>query len=318
MQGQEPAPTALDRLVSTPRLVDIDRLDLEAPPERVWERIRHGALVQSPLVRALFAIRTGRRRAATLRIDDFASSAKRPGFQLLVDEPPHELAVGAIGQVWRQDIPFVHASTPADFSAFDEPGFAKVAWSIRLSPHGTGTHLELEVRVDTTDEPSWRSFRRYFLLVGIGSRFIRRRLLADLARELGNAPDREAERSLPGDELLPDAAGQMTHGIDIAATSEEVWPWLVQMGCGRGGYYSYDLLDNRGARSAREIHPELQSLSVGDVLPVTPDGDDGFEVLRIESPRLLVLGEPVGFAMDRRMLLGVKERAERVEALAAG
>jgi len=210
IQRHEPA-TALDRLVPTPRLVEIDRLDLEAPPARVWERVRHGNLAHSPLVRALFAIRTMSRGETALRIDDLTSSPEKPGFQLLVDEPPHELAVAAIGKVWKPDIPFVHVSAAADFAAFDQPGFAKVAWSIRISPRGTGTHLELEVRVDATDGESWRKFRRYFLLIGIGSRFIRRLLLAGIGRELGTPQAREEERPLPGDELLPDAAGHLTH-----------------------------------------------------------------------------------------------------------
>ncbi|HZJ69992.1 MAG TPA: hypothetical protein VFF36_03610, partial [Planctomycetota bacterium] len=80
------------------------------------------------------------------------------------------------------------------------------------------------------------------------------------------------------------------HGIDIRGEPEAIWPWLIQIGCRRAGFYSIDLLDNGGARSARELHPELQRLTVGQVVPATPDGDDGFEVLRIEAPRLLVLG----------------------------
>jgi hypothetical protein len=115
-------------------------------------------------------------------------------------------------------------------------------------------------------------------------------LLEAIARDLGTLQTSEKERSLPGDELLADAAGGLTHWIDIAATPETIWPWLVQMGCRRAGYYSYDSLDNGGVRSAREIHPDLQSLSVGAILPATPGSDDGFEVLRIEPPRVLVLG----------------------------
>jgi hypothetical protein len=91
-------------------------------------------------------------------------------------------------------------------------------------------------------------------------------------------------------DLLPDATDQISHWIDIRARPEAIWPWLVQMGCRRAGFYSVDLFDNGGARSAREIHPELGRLAVGQVLPATPDGDDGFEVLRVEPPRLLVLG----------------------------
>ena len=66
----------------------------------------------------------------------------------------------------------------------------------------------------------------------------------------------------------------MTHAIDIAATPEAIWPWLVQMGCRRGGFYSIDVLDNGGRRSAREIHPDLQTLPVHTVIPATPRGTE--------------------------------------------
>jgi len=86
------------------------------------------------------------------------------------------------------------------------------------------------------------------------------------------------------------------------------------MGCRRAGFYSLDTLDNGGVRSAREIHPELQRLDVEDVIPATPRGLDGFEVLRVEPSRVLVLGglqDVRAGQMDRRMLVGVKQRAER-------
>ena len=287
--GADPI-TALDRLIPAPRLVEVDRLDLAAPVSQVWQRVRHGDLAPSRWIRALFAIRTRGRGRTALRIDDLVSSPETPGFQLLVEEPPREFAVGAIGQVWKPDIPFVHVGNATEFAAFDRGCFAKVAWAVRLTPHVGGTHLELEVRVDTTDEESWAKFRRYFLLIGIGSRFIRQLLLHRIARDLGTV-DVDPDRPLPGDELLPvTTAAQLTHAIEVAATPEEIWPWLVQMGCRRAGWYSYDLLDNRGIPSAREIRPELQQLAVGDVLPATPVSDDGFEVLRMEPPRLLVLG----------------------------
>jgi hypothetical protein len=100
----------------------------------------------------------------------------------------------------------------------------------------------------------------------------------------------DASRPLPGDELLPDPEAQVTQGVTILAPPEQIWPWLLQMGCRRAGYYSYDSLDNAGARSSRELVPGLLQLSVGQVIPATPDGDDGFEVLKIEPARVLVLG----------------------------
>jgi proline iminopeptidase len=96
----------------------------------------------------------------------------------------------------------------------------------------------------------------------------------------------EATRSLPGDELVADADAVDTRGIEIDGTPEEVWPWLVQMGYGRAGWYSYDSLDP-SQPSAHEIVPSLQALAVGDVLPTYPGG--GFVVKTIEPQRSLVL-----------------------------
>ena len=268
--------SALDRLVPNPRLLEIDRVDLAVPASTVWDLVRHGALAQSRVIRALFALRTLASRSTadngacpTIRIDDLRSSPERPGFQILVDNPPHEVAVAAIGKVWHLDIPFVHVRTADEYAAYAEPDFIKVAWAIRVSPRGEHqSHVELELRVQATDDGAWRRFQRYFRLIGPFSRGIRRSLLKALARDLGT-PERTEQR-LPGDDLLPDAVDQMTDVIDIGAPPQAIWPWLVQMGCGRAGYYSLDVLDNGGAPSAREIHPDLLQLAVGDVIPATP------------------------------------------------
>lgn len=183
--------TALDRLIPNPRLLETDRVELAAPAVRVWERIRHRDLPHSRIVRALFALRTLVSRARTedrtpagVRFDTMTSSPRRPGFQILVDDPPREVAVGAIGKVWRLAIPFVHVAGTDEYGRFAEQGFVKVAWAMRvvaLEEHRT--RLELEVRVDATDEASWRKFRRYFRVIGPASRFIRRSLLSALRRE---------------------------------------------------------------------------------------------------------------------------------------
>jgi proline iminopeptidase len=96
---------------------------------------------------------------------------------------------------------------------------------------------------------------------------------------------------LPGDELIPDAIGSLQHAITIARPAGEVWPWLAQMGAGtRGGWYSYDRLDNGGRPSAEQIVPELQDLEVGMVFPALPGVTDGFTLLAFERDRFLVLG----------------------------
>jgi len=96
---------------------------------------------------------------------------------------------------------------------------------------------------------------------------------------------------LAGDALLPKARFQRTHYVDIDAPPEAVWPWLVQMGRRRGGWYSWDLLDNGGTPSVGRIVPELQTLAVGDILPIKAQGPDGFSVLVLDPPRALVLGD---------------------------
>jgi hypothetical protein len=166
----------------------------------------------------------------------------------------------------------------------------------------------------------------------------------------------EVAGALPGDELLPEPEMLSTRAVTIDADASAVWPWLVQLGSGRGGAYTYDWIENLlglDMHSADRILPEFQHLSVGDVLPLGGKGPgmrvevcdaqrtlvfrstDGawvwiFELRpyrlgtrlisrnRIAAPdagriRLLltrVVMEPGSLIMERRMLLGIKHRAE--------
>jgi hypothetical protein len=106
----------------------------------------------------------------------------------------------------------------------------------------------------------------------------------------------EARRPLPGDELVRDAKARWTHAITIRARPAEIWPWLLQMGCRRAGWYSYDGLDNGGVPSADRIVPELQHPEVGSIFPMTPVADDGFVVRDLQPQRALVLTDPGGSA----------------------
>jgi hypothetical protein len=82
------------------------------------------------------------------------------------------------------------------------------------------------------------------------------------------ASDAEVAGTMPGDELVPDPSFNATRAITIEAPAEEVWPWIVQIGYGRAGWYSYDLFDNAGRPSAEFILPELQHPKVGDWVPM--------------------------------------------------
>ena len=102
----------------------------------------------------------------------------------------------------------------------------------------------------------------------------------------------EVSRPLPGDELVTHPTFNATRAITIAAPPEDVWPWLVQVGLTRAGWYSYDLLDNLGHASARRIIPEFQDLAPGDVVPMSPDGRKGMRVHSLDAPRTMVWGQP--------------------------
>jgi hypothetical protein len=104
-------------------------------------------------------------------------------------------------------------------------------------------------------------------------------------RRWGVMPD-EAIAPLPGDEVVPDAMTSETRGITIDAPPAAVWPWLVQMGYGRGGWYSYDAVDMTG-HSTDRILPEHQGLKAGDLVPTHPGG--GFVVKLIDPEKALVL-----------------------------
>lgn len=114
-------------------------------------------------------------------------------------------------------------------------------------------------------------------------------------RSRWGATDAEACQPLPGDDLVPHSKGGYTHAITIRASAAEIWPWLVQMGQGRGGFYSYDALENLAGcniHSADRILPQFQHLEVGNRI-LTHQKGMGYTVAAIEPGRVLVLLERV-------------------------
>jgi hypothetical protein len=88
------------------------------------------------------------------------------------------------------------------------------------------------------------------------------------------ATEEEVKRPMPGDELDPAPAFLATRAITIDGAAKDIWPWLLQMGYGRAGFYGYDILENlgspRGIRSAEHILPEFQHFTAGDEVPISP------------------------------------------------
>ncbi len=106
------------------------------------------------------------------------------------------------------------------------------------------------------------------------------------------ATEAEVSRALPGDDIVPGPKIAATHAITIQAPAADVWPWLVQMGQGRAGFYSYEWIENLMGltiRNANQILREYQNLKVGDTVPLAPDGT-GVPVAVCEPNEVLVLG----------------------------
>jgi hypothetical protein len=111
------------------------------------------------------------------------------------------------------------------------------------------------------------------------------------------ATDDELKVALPGDELVPAAHLTATRAVTVRASADEVWPWIAQLGQGRGGFYSYDFLENLvgcDIHSAGRVVPEWQSIVVGDAVRLHPEV--GLVVAVVEPGRALVLrgGVPIG------------------------
>ena len=100
------------------------------------------------------------------------------------------------------------------------------------------------------------------------------------------ATTEEIHGSVVGDNLCPDATLIATRSITISAPSQDVFPWIRQMGFGRAGWYSYDWLDNLGRKSATRVHEEWQSVESGDKVP---SGPISFTAAIVEAPRHFVL-----------------------------
>jgi hypothetical protein len=99
---------------------------------------------------------------------------------------------------------------------------------------------------------------------------------------------------MPGDEFVPEASFNATRAITVDAPPEAVWPWIVQMGFGRAGFYTYDLLDNGGRPSATKVLEEFQDTRVGDGVPMakTVNETTGHRVTAFEKPQWLLWSKP--------------------------
>lgn len=104
------------------------------------------------------------------------------------------------------------------------------------------------------------------------------------------ATEEEVNRPMVGDDIVADPTFNATRAVTIHATPEEIWPWILQIGYKRAGFYSYDRLDNDGIPSAERILPEYQGLQIGDRIPMSASVDA--EVIALEPNQHMLMVFP--------------------------
>jgi len=126
------------------------------------------------------------------------------------------------------------------------------------------------------------------VLFGVYLRFIRSWQLH------WGATDEEVTRPMAGDDVVKQPTFDATRTVTIQARPEEIWPWLVQIGITRAGWYSYDWLDNLGHHSAERILLQWQHIAVGDLIPISPDGKAGMWVKAFEPNQWMIWWDKKG------------------------
>ena len=166
------------------------------------------------------------------------------------------------------------------------------------------------------------------------------------------ATEEEVNRHLPGDDIVESSSFITTRAVSINTSPENIWPWIIQIGYKRAGFYSYDILDNDGIPSADHIIPKYQDLMVGDQIPISENSSINVLVLeppnnlllashsesftwlwslnkidqqhtrlitrihhRIDSNIINFLWESFEFVMMRKCMLGIKHRAESLTGI---
>lgn len=108
------------------------------------------------------------------------------------------------------------------------------------------------------------------------------------------ARDNEIKQAMPGDNIVGKPSFNATRAVTIYAPAERIYPWIVQMGVTRAGWYSYDLLDNLARPSAENILPEHQNTQVGDVIAMSPDGKQGMRVKDFSKNKWMLWWDNIG------------------------
>jgi hypothetical protein len=196
------APALLDEVLPRYEAREVHEITVEAPQADVYRALEELTIRETPVFRALMGARalparlarTSRRRPGSnrprlldpdVRLLDWGLR----GFTVLAQRPGSELVIGGPGQPWRlAGGTAARVRSLAEFLAFDQPGYAKLALGFKLEPLAGRTRVITETRVDTTDPLAHRRFSAYWQVIRIGSAAIRRNWLHAIKRRAERPP----------------------------------------------------------------------------------------------------------------------------------
>lgn len=188
----------LDRFMPIYDIAERHRIGIDAPAEIAFASACETDLWQSPIVRGIFKAREvmlGSEPDTTVRARGLLALTTSIGWRVLAEVPGREVVVGALTQPWKADVTF-RGLPPEEFAGFNEPGYVKIAWTLRADPVSTTRSIfRTETRAVATDPSARARFRRYWSFLSPGIIIIRWMTLRPVKAEAerrGRSHDAEA------------------------------------------------------------------------------------------------------------------------------
>ena len=183
---------SLDRFLPTYDVVERHHIHVDAPAAVTIEAARTLDLLDGPIVRAIFKGRElimGAANGGTRQPRGLLDEVLSLGWVVLAEVPGREIVVGAVTKPWEPN-PVFRSIPPDQFAAFAEPGYVKIAWTLRADPIDAGSSIfRTETRALATDAFARNRFRTYWSFLSPGIWLIRRMMLTPVKRA--------AERQMP-------------------------------------------------------------------------------------------------------------------------
>ena len=175
----------IDRFIPEPEVTEHHQIGIDAPADVVLATAKEMEVENSALIRAVFRMREialGGEPDMRTHPRQLLAQMQSIGWVVLDETPGREIVMGSVTQPWEA-APVFRSIPPAEFKDFSEPGYVKIAWTLRAEPDGEARSIfHTETRVCTTDAEARKKFRRYWSFVAPGVELIRLAMLRPLKR----------------------------------------------------------------------------------------------------------------------------------------